>query len=122
MSTRTVILVVAIVAAGFSHAEAQETKPAPATRAEPPSSPKTPEHAHLARFAGEWDIKLTMHGGPQPVTVSAVASEKLVFDGLYLVTTVSGDLGGQIFEGRGITGYDRHAKEFVGVWVSVESN
>jgi hypothetical protein len=83
--------------------------------------PKTSEHEHLALFAGEWDIQLTMHMGPEPVKTTAVASEKLVMDGLYLLMLVSGEMGGKAFEGRALTGYDRHAKEFVSVWVDTDS-
>jgi hypothetical protein len=94
---------------------------APAEKEQAPSA-KTLEHEHLKLFAGEWDVKVTMHLGPAPMTGTAVASEKLVAGGLYLLMLVSGESGGKGFEGRAITAYDRFAKEFVSVWVDSDTS
>jgi hypothetical protein len=77
-----------------------------------------PEHAELARAAGEWEGDVVHWvGGPEPVKSKGSASSRLMVGGRLLVTEFRGEMMGQKFEGFAIEGYDKNKKEWFNVWV-----
>lgn len=97
---------------------AQEPTAAPSA----PPDPKTEHHVAMKAFVGEWDCttKTTMPG-EEPTTSTATETVRLICNGLWLESTMSGEYGGQPFQGKWIMGYDPGAKQYVGVWVDVQS-
>lgn len=76
-----------------------------------------PEHEVLKRDVGVWDSVMEMSlPGISPMTMTGVETNTLVA-GRWLVTEYRGEVMGQVFEGRGITGWDPARKAYVGVWV-----
>ena len=77
-----------------------------------------PEHEKLKQMAGEWEAKTKLHIPGVPATESA-GEYKAAMDvgGLFLVGQFKGEMLGQTFIGRGLTGYDTFKKKNTGVWV-----
>ena len=83
-----------------------------------------PEHAQMAKHAGEWDVKSTFwqYPGADPTTSKLRAEIKPAFNGLFLIEKVSGnvDFGdGQLMpmQGMNIIGYDNAREMYVYSWV-----
>jgi Protein of unknown function (DUF1579) len=77
-----------------------------------------PEHAHLAKMAGEWDTfveDLTPGMGNEKSTGSA--SSKMIMGGRFLLEEFKGTMMGQPFEGMALLGYDNIRKEYVSTWI-----
>jgi len=79
------------------------------------------EHKVFKDMVGTWDIAGEFWMDPsQPATkTKSKATFELVMGGRYLVQKVKGDAmfpGGEAFEGMGISGYDRVAKQYHGTW------
>lgn len=68
-----------------------------------------PEHAELAKFAGEWEgeVSIWMAPGAEPMKQAATASSRVVLDGRFVHMTSHGDFFGQPFEGISMFGFDR---------------
>jgi hypothetical protein len=80
-----------------------------------------PEHARLKQFVGTWDVasELFMDPTQPPIKTKSTATFEMILGGRYLLQKVTGDAffpGGEAFEGRGITGYDRIAKHYHSTW------
>jgi len=76
-----------------------------------------PEHEVLKRDVGVWDTVLEMNfPGAPPMTMNGVETNTLLA-GRWLVSEFKGEMMGQTFEGRAITGWDPAKKAYVGVWV-----
>jgi hypothetical protein len=73
----------------------------------------------LASWAGDWNFEMKSYMAPgQPPTVSkGTSSLKMILGGRYLQETASGDMGGQPFNGLGITAYDNVKKKYQGLWI-----
>lgn len=73
----------------------------------------------LSQEVGEWDsvVKMFFTPGKPPTEFKAMERSVMVSDGLHLQTTSTGRIGEQEFEGHGLLGYDKHTKEYVGIWV-----
>ncbi|HVK17532.1 MAG TPA: DUF1579 domain-containing protein [Fimbriiglobus sp.] len=84
----------------------------PAVRAQEPARP-SPEHEVLKKMEGNWDLTMKFGGMESKGTVTY----KMDLGGLWLVSALESDLGGQKFSGRGLDGYDAAKKKYVGVWV-----
>jgi hypothetical protein len=112
-STITPCLV--LLAATF--AVAQEKKPAAVPAQDPAIQAPPPEAKELARFVGTWDVavKSYMPGAPEPMTMQGTDESKLVCNGLWLLTKVTGH--GMPFSGIAFSGFDTAKKKYVGVWV-----
>jgi hypothetical protein len=81
----------------------------------PPPQPG-PAHAILEKDAGVWDVTMEMtFPGMPPMTMTGVETSTLM-GGRWLITKFESDMGGQPFEGHGITGWDPSRKAYVGVW------
>lgn len=77
-----------------------------------------PEHAELAKGAGDWEGEVShFMGGPEPLKSKGTASSRLMVGGRILVTEFKGEFMGQPFEGFAIEGYDKMKKEWFNVWV-----
>lgn len=76
-------------------------------------------HRWLASYDGEWAAKVKMWMDPkQPPTESTASSvNKMIYNGLYQISTHSGDMMGMPFEGQSITAYDNAKKKFISTWI-----
>ena len=115
--TTTLLLVACAVgfAAGHGFAEEGEDMGFPL----PEWMQKGPEHATLAKSAGEWDVTQTMWmvPGQPPVESKATSSASLLWDGRFVQSTFHGDMMGTPFEGHLLMAFDRVDKEYVAVWI-----
>ena len=77
------------------------------------------EHERLKQMAGVWDaaVKCSFEPNKAPQESKGVFTAKMDVGGFFLVTEFKGELAGQAFQGRGLTGYDPFKKTYVGVWV-----
>lgn len=77
------------------------------------------QHRFLARMEGDWTLTNTMWMDPSqpPMKSEGTAKKTMILDGRYLQEEVTGEAMGMTFTGRGITGYDNTAGEFVGTWI-----
>jgi hypothetical protein len=76
------------------------------------------EHEKLKQLAGEFDTKAKMHIPGLPVQESkGEYKAKMDVGGLFLVGEFKGQMFGQEFQGRGLTGYDTYKKKYTGIWV-----
>lgn len=73
----------------------------------------TKEHELLKKLAGDWDVVMHIMGQEMP----GKEHNELVSGDLWLTTTFKADMGGSMFEGHGILGYDKAKKKYVSVWV-----
>lgn len=116
---------------------AQEEQPPAAGHgehpAEPPMSPEMaaemaaweaasrpgPQHQALAAMAGDWDLDLTfwMEPGGEPAKTTATAHREMTFGGRFLEENVTGDMMGQPFHGRAVTGYDNVTGKWWSTWI-----
>ena len=75
-----------------------------------------PEHDILKKDVGVWDATLEMSfPGAPPMTMDGVETNVLM-GGRWLISKYESDMMGQLFEGRGITGWDPAKKAYVGIW------
>jgi hypothetical protein len=77
------------------------------------------EHEQLKQMTGVWDahVKCTFEPGKSPQESKGVFKAKMDLGGFFLMTEFKGELGGQPFQGHGVTGYDPFKKKYVGIWV-----
>lgn len=77
-----------------------------------------PEHALLKQMEGTWDgtVKLLMEPGKPPAESKGVFTAKMDLGGFFLVTEFKGEMMGQNFTGKGMSGYDPMKKKYVGTW------
>lgn len=82
-----------------------------------------PQHAALARMAGEYTLTVTMFGEPgsEPEVSTGTASRRMILGGRYLEETVHATMMGEHFEGIGLTGYDNVTGSWWGTWVDTMS-
>lgn len=73
----------------------------------------------LAQSDGNWvgETTMWMENGSQPMMSKSEATNKMVFDGRYQMSTHKGDMMGMPFEGISIVGYDNSKKKFVSSWI-----
>jgi hypothetical protein len=76
-----------------------------------------PQHAMLAKMAGEWDAAVTLFM-PDGVKMESKAKEKceLVLGGRFVQSVFTGTMMEMPFEGRGTTGYDNLRKVYFSTW------
>lgn len=76
-------------------------------------------HKMLAKSDGDWSGQTTMwaeSGGEQIISKSE-ATNKMMFNGRYQMSTHKGDMMGMAFEGISILAYDNAKKKFVSSWI-----
>lgn len=78
-----------------------------------------PEQEQLKKLAGDWqgECKFYPPGAEDAVEFEGNYTAKLDVGGYFLISKFEGNLGGQAFQGRGMTGYDPFQKKYTGVWV-----
>lgn len=77
-----------------------------------------PEHARLQKLQGQWDLAITMSMTPgQPTQTKATATCQTLMDGRFVEENTTGDMMGQPFFGKGISGYDNITKKYVSIWI-----
>lgn len=76
-------------------------------------------HSYLASLVGEWSYSQAMWHVPdeEPMRATGEATKTMIMDGRYLQEEMRGEMMGQPFVGRGITGYDNLAEQLVGTWI-----
>lgn len=76
-------------------------------------------HKMMASWNGTWSAEVTSWDNPgAPPRISrGKAVNKTIFNGLYQVSSFSGDMMGMPFEGQSTLGYDNHKKVFVSSWI-----
>jgi hypothetical protein len=72
-----------------------------------------PEHEGLKKMVGTWDATMKMAG----METKATAKYTMEMGGLWLVSSMEGELFGAKFTGKGLDGYDPAKKKFVSIWV-----
>ncbi len=82
-----------------------------------------PEHARLAKLEGEWNMVIrtwTLPGAP-PAEAVGRSTYRMILGGRYLEQTATGtmgpDMGGMVFHGVGLTGYDNVSGTYVATWI-----
>ena len=85
---------------------------APATRAQEGPKPG-PEHELLKKHEGTWDLTMKFEGGESKGT----STNKMELGGLWLVSNVESEFGGQKFTGKGLDTYDPVRKKYVAIFV-----
>jgi hypothetical protein len=76
-----------------------------------------PEHEILKKDVGVWDATLEMAMPGMPATTTTGTETSTLMAGRWLITEFEADMGGQPFEGHGISGWDPAKQVYVGVWV-----
>jgi len=78
-----------------------------------------PQHAALAKMAGEFTTTVTWYTEPggEPQVSAGAASRKMILGGRVLEEMYRGTFMDQPFEGRGLTGYDNVAGQWWSSWV-----
>ncbi|QDU60196.1 hypothetical protein Pan216_10340 [Planctomycetes bacterium Pan216] len=73
----------------------------------------------LKREAGTWEaeVKMYMPGSEGPVTSKGTETNRIIGEGVWLISEFNGDFGGTKFTGFGEYGYDPVKKKYVGAWV-----
>ncbi|AWI26635.1 DUF1579 domain-containing protein [Flavobacterium pallidum] len=76
-------------------------------------------HKRLAADNGTWNEEMTFWMGPdaKPQKSTAVAQNKMIFNGLYQESTHKGMVMGMPFEGKSTVGFDNAAQEYVSTWI-----
>lgn len=72
-----------------------------------------PEHEVLKKLEGTWDTTMKAGG----MEFKGTVTYKMEVGGLWLVSNLESDLGGQKFFGKGLDSYDTNKKKYVGIWV-----
>jgi hypothetical protein len=77
-----------------------------------------PEHAQLAKAAGEWDAAVKHRMAPEAPWQESKGTEtcKVMYDGRFLHQTFTGDMMGEKFTGTGVMGYNNVSKEYESIW------
>jgi hypothetical protein len=78
-----------------------------------------PQHAMLAKMAGDWDCTAKYQMDPsQPMQEEKTSSSiTTLMDGRYVQETASGQMMGAPFNGMGIYGYDNVIGKYVSTWI-----
>jgi len=78
-----------------------------------------PQHALLAKLAGNWDcvVKYQMDPSQPAQTENSTAIVTTMMDGRYIQEVATGQMMGQPFNGMGIYGFDNVMGKFVSTWV-----
>jgi hypothetical protein len=78
-----------------------------------------PEHAKLAKMAGDWTCKVKYQMDPsQPWQESqTTATVTTLLDGRYIQEVDRGEMNGMPFNGVGVTGFDNVIGKYVWTWI-----
>jgi len=78
-----------------------------------------PEHEEFKELAGDWEIAAEYYwDDPNEMKRSkATATFEVILGGRFVQQTFRGEMDGVPYEGRGIGGYDKMKKKYVGIWI-----
>ena len=78
-----------------------------------------PEHARFKEMVGTWkaETKDFFANPAQPTVSEGKAVFKLLMGGRYIEQHFQCQMSGEMFEGMGITGYDKSKKKYVSIWI-----
>jgi hypothetical protein len=78
-----------------------------------------PEHAALAKIAGDWtsEVKSWMQPGADPMVSKGKSTYKVVMDGRYIRQDYQGDMMGTPFTGVGFLAYNRGTGKYESIWM-----
>jgi hypothetical protein len=71
-----------------------------------------PEHEILKKMAGDWDFTMKIAGGESKGKVTY----KMELGGMWLVSSLEGEIFGTKFYGKGLDSYDAKKKKYVSAW------
>lgn len=119
------IVCAAILPFAVTFAQQGETQPTPEemqkmVEAYKKAGSPGPEHALLARWAGDWVMHTAVWRGPnaQPMEWPPGTSKwEMMLGGRFLRFTQAGDMMGMPMEGMGIIGYDNFRHVYQMIWV-----
>jgi hypothetical protein len=79
-----------------------------------------PGHKVLDHYVGDWkgEVKCWMEPGGDPQVSHATARIRWIMNGRFLEEDFQGEMMGQPFQGRTVTGYDNVTQTFKSVWIS----
>lgn len=74
---------------------------------------------HLKKLVGKFTTVNTMwmEPGAEPAVSRGTATNRMILDGRYLEGEYEGEIEGQPFTGRSLTGYDNMAQKYTNVWI-----
>lgn len=77
------------------------------------------EHEMMKSWNGKWEGETTMweKPGAPPQRSKSMADNKMVMGGRYQLTTHTGNMMGQPFEGMSTLAYDNNKKTFISTWI-----
>ncbi len=87
--------------------------------AQPGAAPSA-EHMIFKTDVGSWDTVMKIYPqGPDNPAIESKGEEtnRLLGNGLWLLSEYKGDIGGMKFEGHGTFGYDPQKKKYTGTWI-----
>lgn len=75
-------------------------------------------HKWMASHEGTWEAEVSSYGGgPEPSKSKATEVVKMVMNGLYQQSNLSGTMMGMPFSGQSTLAYDNSKKQFVLTWI-----
>jgi hypothetical protein len=76
-------------------------------------------HEFMKQVEGSWESQSEFQMDPSqpPAKSKGTQTDRLVCNGLFIVSEVKSQMAGAPFEGHGIMGYDTLKKKYVGSWV-----
>lgn len=80
----------------------------------------TKEHEILKSDVGTWDTVMKIYPqGPDGPAIESKGTEtnRLIGNGMWLLSDYKGDIGGMAFEGHGTFGYNPAKKKYTGTWI-----
>lgn len=109
------VVIVALAAACFAPAQAQDEAEMKAMMA---AAAPGPHHAALAAKAGSYKTtsKMWMGPGQEPMETVGTAEVTVLMDGRFVEEVDKAEMMGKPWEGRGIFGYDNTTGKHTGTW------
>jgi len=74
-------------------------------------------HTRLSALEGVWDTESRIMMGEDPQISRGTAEYLWIMGGRYLRQDFRGEMMGRPMNGMSLTGYDNHAKKYVGIWI-----
>jgi hypothetical protein len=77
-----------------------------------------PQHAELAKAAGDYDLAIRTWSSPDapPTVETGTATRRMILDGRVMTEEVQSAMHGQPFTGHGMTGYDNVSGKWWSTW------
>jgi hypothetical protein len=78
-----------------------------------------PQHEQFKELVGDWkaDVKSFWDDPKKPQVSTGSARFRLLMGGRFLQQKLKCQIGGEAFEGLGISGYDKARKKYVSIWI-----